>query len=283
MMKKLNINKILSALLLLTVCFTISSCKSKKVVTTGGDLEKKSHAKVIDDALMAELQYKTLTAKGNVEFKIGNSSQKAPAVFKIIKDNILQMSVRIPFLGREAIRVTFTPDSIVVIDRLKKQYLAESIKDSKLMANFDFNYYNLQALLTNQLFVPGKQQVMSDSYDKFNITSSDDVYMLQTKDKGNLLYNFALDASNRIVSTLIYNEGKSVTLQWSYSNFIKDANTIYPTSMNAKIDIAKKRLDIGIAYDKLDIDKPFEVDNTIPNKYTKVDFSEFVSTYIKKK
>ncbi|MFV0419068.1 MAG: DUF4292 domain-containing protein [Dysgonomonas sp.] len=282
-MKTIKINKTITLFFLFAILIFVSGCKSKKTVATGGELEDKSHAKVVNDALKAELQYKTLTTKGNVEFKMGSSSQKAPAVFKIIKDSVLQMSVRIPFLGGEAMRVTFTPDSIIVVDRLKKQYLAESIKDSKLMANFDFNFYNLQALLTNQLFVPGKQLVAETDYNKFNITASDDVYMLQTKDKGNLLYNFAMDASNRIVSTLIYNEAKSVTLQWSYADFIKDNDAMYPTNMNAKVDIAKKRLDISITYNKLDIDKPFDVDNSVSNKYTKVDFTEFIGAYIKKK
>lgn len=282
-MKTFKIKKIIAFIFVFSVLIFISGCKSKKTVVTGGELEEKSHAKVVNDALVAELQYKTITTKGNVEFKIGSSSQKAPAVFKIIKDSLLQMSVRIPILGGEAIRVTFTPDSIFVLDRIKKQYLAEGIKDSKLMANFDFNFYNLQALLTNQLFVPGKQYVADTDYNTFKITSSNDVYMLQTKDKGNLLYNFAMDASNRIVSTLIYNEAKSVTLQWSYTDFIKDNNVIYPTNMNAQVDIAKKRVDINISYNKLDIDKQFDVDNSISPRYTKVDFAEFIGTYIKKK
>lgn len=260
----------------------ISSCGSKKTITTGGKLEKKSSTQIVNDALTAELQYRTLTTKGSIEFKIGSSSKKSTTVFKIIKDSIMQASVR-PMLGMEAFRINFTPDSIIIIDRLKKQYIAESIKDSKLMANFDFNYYNLQALFTNQLFVPGKKQVTESDYDRFNITSANDVYMLQTKDKGNLLYNFAVDASDRIVSTLIYNDKKNVTLQWTYTDFIKDNNRMYPTKMNAQMDIAKKRLDVGIEYGKLDINKNFEIDNTVPSKYTKVDFSELMGAYIKKK
>lgn len=259
-----------------------TSCGSKKTVVTGGKLEKKSSAKIVNDALASELQYKTITTKGSIEFRIGGSAKKSSTVFKIVKDSIIQASVR-PVLGMEAFRINFTPDSIVIIDRMKKVYISEKIKDSKLMADFDFNYYNLQALFTNQLFVPGKRQVSKADYERYNITATEDVYMLQTKDKGDLLYNFAIDASNRIASTLIYNEKKKVTLQWSYTEFIKDNNIIYPTIMNAQIDIAKRRLDVGISYNKLDIDKNFDVDTSIPAKYEKVDFSELLESYIKKK
>ena len=83
--------------------------------------------------------------------------------------------------------------------------------------------------------------------------------------------------------TLIYNEKKKITLQWSYNDFIKDNNLVYPTNMQAKVDVAKRRVDINITYDKLEIDKSFSIDNSISPKYTKVDFSDLIGTYIKKK
>lgn len=278
-----GLNKIAVLLFIISALFAGSSCKSKKIITTGGTLEEKSHNRIIEDALSSEVKFKTLTTKGNVEFKAGNSSQKVPAVFKMVKDSILQVSIRIPILGGEAMRLTITPDSIFMVDRMKKQYIAERFKDSKAIAGFDFNFYNLQALFTNKLFIPGNREVTEKDFQKYDISSANDVYMLKTKGKGDLLYNFAVDATNHVASTLIYNEKKKITLQWSYNDFIKDNNLVYPTNMQAKVDVAKRRVDINITYDKLEIDKSFSIDNSISPKYTKVDFSDFIGTYIKKK
>lgn len=280
---KLSTYKIFTLLFLITSLFFISSCKSKKTITTEGTLEKKSQTQVIEDALAAEIKYKDISTKGSIEFKVGTSSQKVPAVFKMVKDSILQASIRIPILGGEAMRVTFTPDSIIIIDRLKKQYIAERFSDSKVVSGFDFNFYNLQALFTNKLFVPGEKEVEEKDFKKYNISASNDVYLLQAKGKGNLGYNFAIDASDHIASTLIFNDKKNITLQWSYTDFVKDNNSIYPTKMEAKVDVAKKRLDIIINYDKLNIDKGVNIDNTISAKYTKVQFSDIIGAYIKKK
>lgn len=259
-----------------------AGCKSKQTAfETGGVLEKKSHNEVITDALATELKYKTLSTKGHLELRKGDSGKKISTVFKIVKDSIMQASIR-PMLGVEAIRMSFTPDSIYIVDRMKKVYVAESFKSSNLIQNFDFNYYNLQALLTNQLFVPGGKDLVKDDYKKFNISSTKDTYLLQTKDRGDLLYNFAIDASNRIISTLVYNEGKNFTFQWSYNDFVTDNKQVYPTVMSAKVDVAKTRLDLGISYTKLDIDKDLEIDNSIPSKYSKVSFMEFLSSYMKK-
>lgn len=275
--------KYISILFILIAPLIISSCKSKKTLVTGGTLTEKANNEVIEDALKSELDYKTLTTKGSIEFKAGNSSQKLPAVFKMVRDSVLQASVRIPIIGGEAMRINFTPDSVVIIDRMKKQYMAERYKDSKVVAGFDFNFYNLQALFTNKLFIPGNKTVSKKDFDKFKISSTNDTYLMQTKGKSDLLYNFEVDASDRIISTLINSDKKNISIQWDYSNFIKDNNYIYPTNMNAKVGIAKKQVNIIISYDKLDIDKDFNVDKSIPSKYTKVGFSDIIGAYIKLK
>lgn len=265
----------------LSALIFVSGCKSKQTaINTGGALEKKSQNELISDVLNSELKYKTLSTKGSLEFKKGSSGKKVTTVFKIVKDSIIQASVR-PLLGVEAMRISFTPDSILIIDRLKKQYVSESFESSEMIKNLDFNYSNLQALFTNQLFVPGSKTVSKSDYKKFNLSTTPDAYLLQTKDKGELLYNFAVDASNRIASTSVYNERKNFTVQWSYSDFVTDGKNIYPTSMVAKVDVSKKRFDVGINYTKLDIDKDMNIDNSIPSKYTKVSFMDLMSSYIK--
>lgn len=256
----------------------VSGCKSKKTLTIGGELAKKTHKEVVADALKSEIYFRTITSKGSIELKSGSSSKKVSATFKIIKDSVLQVSLR--GFGIEIMRMDLTPERIVIIDRWKKQYFSESFKDSEFLKQLDFNFYNLQALFTNKLFVPGKQEVEYNDYGKFVVNMANELYMLQTKGKGNLLYNFAVDASDHIVSTLIYNEKQNLSLQWSYTDFIKDNELTYPTTMQAKIDAMKKRADIVISYNKLEIDKDFSVDTSIPSKYAKVSFKDLLGSYL---
>lgn len=267
------------------ILFSLSGCKSKKALTGGGQLAEKTHSQVIADVIGTQLKYTSISTKGNIEFKIGSSGQKAPAVYKLIKDSVLQVSIRIPIplLGSEVFRVNITPDSIVIIDRMKKRYVSEDI--SVLGKNAGFNFYNLQDLFTNQLFYPGDKSVDQSDYEKYTISSANNLYLLQAKNKTNTTYNFAVDATNRISSTLIYNKKKDITIQWTYSDFMVDNQYTYPTTMSAKVDVAKKRLDVDITFSKLDIDnaKGLDVDMSIPSKYTKVDLSEILSAYLKAK
>jgi hypothetical protein len=253
------------------------------MLVPGGILAEKANNEVIEDALKSELDYSTLTTKGSIELKAGNSSQKVPAVFKIIRDSLLQASVRIPIIGGEAMRINFTPDSVVFIDRMKKLYMVERYKDSEVAAGFDFNFYNLQALFTNKLFIPGNKAISKKDFDRFKVSFANDTYLMQTKGKSDLLYSFEVDASDRIVSTLIDNDKKNISIRWSYSSFIRDNNYIYPTNMNARVGFAGKQVNIIISYDKLDIDEDFNVDKSIPSKYTKVGFTDIIGAYIKLK
>jgi hypothetical protein len=280
---KLSYKKYISALFILTTALIAGGCKSNKNLVTGGALTEKVNNEVIEDALKSEIDFRTLTSKGSIELKAGNSSQKVPAVFKIIKDSVLQASVRIPIIGGEAMRIDLTPDSVVIIDRIKKQYMAERYKDSEIVVGFDFNFYNLQALFTNKLFIPGNRIITNKDFDKFKISSANDTYLIQTKGKSDMSYNFEIDASDRIVSTIVNNDKKNISLRWDYSNFIKDNNYVYPTNMDAQIGFAKKQANIIISYDKLDIDKDLNVDNSIPVKYNRVGFSDIIGAYIKLK
>ena len=275
--KQLAFVAIIASLLLM------GGCKSKQTLGSAGQLENKSHTQVIEDVLNTELKYKSISTKGNIEFKIADSGKKLPAVYKIIKDSVLQASVRVPIFGNEAFRINITPDSVILIDRLKKRYVSTSIKE--LGNSAGFNFYNLQGLFTNQLFYPGSESVEKDDYNKYTVSMANDLYMLQAKHKTNTAYSFAVDATNRIASTLIYNPKKNLTIQWTYSDFIVDNQYTYPTTMSAKVDISKKRLDIDITFSKLDIDnaKSMDVDMSIPSKYTKVELSDILSSYIRAK
>lgn len=258
----------------------ITGCKSKKTVI-GGALETKSHSQIINDVLDKEIKYTSISTKGSIEMKTGSSSTKLSAQYKIIKDSIIQVSVLAPLIKTEVLRINFTPDSIIVLDRYKKQYVAEKITDIKDV--IQFNYANLQALLTNRLFLPGANDVSAADFKKYEVSSTGDVYQLQTADKNKVAYNFAVDASDHIVSTLIFSKKNNVTIQWSYDEFTNDNGLIYPQKMEAKIDALKSRLDIGIEYSKLEIDKPITVSTSISQKYNRVSIKDFIKSYMKSK
>lgn len=266
--------------LLITLLLAISGCKSKKVsiVNGSGALKAKSEEQVLEDILTHELNYNTITTKGKVSF----NGKEITTIFKLVKDEYIQASVR-PLLGIEAMRMDISPEKIVIIDRLGGQYAEMKLDGSDASNSIAFNFYNLQALLTNQLFLAGNQKVTKLNNTDYEISASNDHYILQTKDKNNLKYNFSVDASNRITQTIISSDAHDLSLAWAYSEFVEDKGAIYPTNMLADVKFKKQKVKVGISYSTLDIDTNFNIDKSISSRYKKVEIRDLIETYMKLK
>lgn len=276
----LNKYKTVGLVILVGLILMLGGCKSKKmsVLDTSGYLKSKSHNEVLNDVLTSELNYKTITTKGKVYVK----GKGYNAVFKLVKDEFMQVSIRAPFINIEAVRVNISPDKVVIIDRLMGRSYAElDMKGTGMNLMIAFNFYNLQALLTNQLFLAGNKNVSKADYGSFKMSVDDNKFILETKDKNKLLYNFAVDASDRIVSTAVTNSNKDMSLLWEYSDFVQDQDYIYPTKMTASINAKKKKTQLGISYDKLEINTEFEIDKSIPTKYKKVELTDLIKAFAK--
>lgn len=269
---------IILATLLISI-FLISSCKSKKAIITDseGVLKAKTHNEVVEDILSNGLQYERITTKGNVTLK----GIKAPATFKIIKDEILQASIGMPIFGGEIARLDITPNMIRIIDRRGKQYAEADLNNTDLSALTAFNFHNLQALLTNQLFLAGKKDIGHKDFNRFSIGTEDNHYLLEAKDGSNIKYRFSVNTNERITSTLISLPSKKISLLWQYDQFIEDAPHIYPTDMKANLAIKNKRIVFDISYPNLNINTDFKVDTSVSSKYKKVDIVDLLETYIK--
>lgn len=266
------------------IAITIAGCSSKKnIISNDGSVTSKSQDQLLDDALEAQLNYKTISGKVSLELMRGDqtSGMKVNSQLKLIKDQEIQLSLRAPFINSEVFRVNITPDSVFVIDRLSKKYAAEDIKELGKQRGIQFNYNNMQALFTNALFVPGKNTVEKKDYNSFSITMQGGLFYLLTKDKKGIQYHFSVDANDRIASTNIIGTSNEYSLLWNYKDFIKEAGRTYPTLMEADVVIKKKRVKLNMSFSSLEFDKDISIDNSLPNKYQKVSVLDILSNYIK--
>ena len=265
--------------IILLVAF-VSSCKSKKMLGNS-EFKKKSQSELLSDVQERELDFKNASGKISLHLVLPGgpkNTKKVGGVVKIVKDEVMQISLR-PMLGIEVFRMTITPDSIYFIDRYNKKTAVEGI--AALQKSVNFNYYNLQALLTNAIFVPGKKEMTKSDYSKFKVDMTPDAYLASLKGK-ELQYSFAIDANDRIISTLIYRQEENQAVQWSYDKFIIDKEYIYPTSMQAQIEFDNKRFNLEMGYDKLDFNKKdLEIDYSLPQKYQRISLKEMLNAYVK--
>ena len=140
-------NRLLAVFLLLFSVVFSQGCQKKSVPQTS--------APVLTNTKMAVAQpveFKYLSSKGKVQFEGQDNKISSAINLRISKDSAIWVSV-VPGLGIEAARAIFTPDSIKILNRLQKTYIATDYRYLKRAFNIDADFVTLQALLLgNQPF-----------------------------------------------------------------------------------------------------------------------------------
>jgi len=256
----------------------VSSCKTSRQ-TSQIALTKQTMEERVEKILNQTLPYKTFS--GNLKFSIQPGMNRGnittDAQMKIIKDEMIQLSLRIPILGTEAVRINISPEQIIIIDRLNKMYFAESMETLKKRFPFDFDFYSLQALFTNRLFIAGKQGLMPDDYTAFDYREDEFSATLSQKDNSGITYDFTSDYSHRILKTEVYNSAKTVDMNWDYSNFGRASNNrLFPMKMNGMLVIPNDLISMNLNFSSVDIDSSFELKAEIPSKYKQIGLDQAI-------
>lgn len=263
----------------LLLLLTLGGCKSSKKVGTVVSGAAKSQQVFFQAMEEQALHYQTLTARLGVEINLPNFQVNSTRVdLKMIKDSAFQLSVQ-PLLGIEVFRLELSRDSIKVLDRMNKRYLAENYESLRTQTPIAFNFYNLQALFTNRLFLPGEQIVSESQYSRFRLDQSGSTVLIQTKDPMGLRYMFEADGEEKLLATEITDAQGQYRLRWNYADFRMVEKQIFPQLMTVeafKDGHAEGNIQWG--FTRMRLDEPVKLDFVIPAKYTRITLEQLVRT-----
>ena len=131
----------LPSLIVVCILLVLSGCKSSKKVETIVSGSAKAHNEFFEAMEEHSFRFNTMTARLNAELKGTKNNMSSRVDLKMVKDSAFQLSVQ-PFLGIEVFRAEFTVDSIKVVDRMNKRYVAERYADLKGQTPIEFNFYS---------------------------------------------------------------------------------------------------------------------------------------------
>lgn len=257
----------------------LGGCKSSKQVGTVAPGVAKAKQVFLQAMEEQALHYQTLTARLGVEINLPNLQVNSTRVdLKMIKDSAFQLSVQ-PLLGIELFRIEVSRDSIKVLDRMNKRYLAENYETLRAQTPITFNFYNLQALFTNRLFLPGEQTVSESQYDRFRFDQSGTTVLIQAKDPMGLRYTFEADGEEKLLATEMTDAKGQYRLRWGYADFRVVEKQLFPQRMTVeafKEENAEGNVQWGVT--RMRLDEPVKLDFVIPAKYTRITFEQLVRT-----
>lgn len=264
------------ALLLFLVIF--SGCKSSKKVGTVASGGAKAHNEFFEAMEEHSFRFNTMTARLNAELKGTKNNMSSRVDLKMVKDSAFQLSVQ-PFLGIEVFRAEFTVDSIKVVDRMNKRYVAERYADLKGQTPIEFNFYNLQALFTNHIFLPGQQFIEPKQFKRFKLNQEGSTAEIRIKDSLGLLYTFFADGEEKLLSTCITDPSEQYALQWDYADFRVTDGQPFPQLMDVNV-LANGSSQGGIAFrfSRIQTDVPVNLEFSIPAKYKRITFAQILKS-----
>lgn len=203
-----------------------------------------------------------LEAKAKVYFEDPYQSMKATAYIRYKKDSMIWFSVK--KLAIEGARALITKDSVFVINRLDKTYVAKDL--DYLQNNFglpaDFDYIQ-SILLGNPVFVT--EENLTTDIDKMN-------YYLSAED-GTYNSQYWINGMSYLISQMIFEDKKNLRdVKLSFDDYkpLDNQQNFAHERMLAMNSSETGSISIDIKFTKIKINTDKEIKFEIPSHYTEM-------------
>ena len=166
-MKLLDIIKIaLPALLLaFTSCRSTKTAEKTTVTTKAEGTGKQEMLRKVAAVSHADTRF--VTSKIKLNLSVGGQDLSLSGNLKMKRDEVIRL--QLVALGLiEAGRIELTPDYMLVMDRINKQYIKVAYSDVDFLRESGLNFHSLQSLFWDELFEPGTTTVTTKALDAFN-------------------------------------------------------------------------------------------------------------------
>ncbi len=284
----MKIKNILFAVALGGMTLAMAGCGSKKAATEGtsSTVDKHNGGNVqalafVQKVANQKVSTQNIVGKMSLNVQMGSKNITVPGSLHMRYGEVIRIQAFIPLLGSEVGRIEFTPDYVLVIDRMHKEYIKEDYNKVDFLKNNGLNFYSLQALFWNQLFMPGTTSISNANLLDFGVTETGNSKNITLK-KGNLNIVWNADNANGRISTAkatysSLTQGKS-SLNWTYSNFKAVAGKMFPAYQKFTFATTaiknQSNISLTIDMDGVKTDSKWEAKSEISKRYKKIEATD---------
>ena len=223
---------------------------------------------------------KNIVGKMTLNVKMGSKDVSVPGALRMRRDEVIRIQAFIPILGSEVGRMEFTPDYVLVLDRMHKEYIKADYNQLDFLRDNGLNFYSLQALFWNQLFLPGSNKVGEGDMDKFNVSATSE-FQTVSLHRGNMDYTWSADVTGRIAKAKVCHSSTShgnSTLDWDYSRFVSVGSKFFPArqlfSFSSTAIKGKGTTSVVIDMDDVKTDEKWDARTEVSSRYKKIEASD---------
>ncbi len=219
-----------------------------------------------------------ITSKIKFKLKLGDKEVSLGGSLRMKKDDVIRLQLT-AFGLVEAGRVEFTKDYVLVMDRINKQYIKADYRDVDFLRQSGLNFYSLQALFWNELFLPNRQHVDEESLSAYSVSLGSAAATIALS-SGNMRYEWSAGTADGCITAFSgsYSGGGTgkTGMDWGYSSFRKMGTTQFPTSNTITITGTKKPVSVDLQLTNPNNDGDWETRTEVSSKYRQVSLDDIM-------
>lgn len=177
----------------------------------------------------------------SLDLAMGSQKVKVGGDLKLKRNSIIQITLQALGGLITVGRLEFTPEDMLVMDNMNKQYVKLPYAEVPFLKDNGIDFYTFQALLYDELFVPGsKGDIPQPTAFKQEQKGKDVTLVHQTK---SLLLSFLVNASSALVQqTSIKGTKANRGMECTYLDRGKVKNQTFPNRLEVKVDLGQQAI-----------------------------------------
>jgi hypothetical protein len=255
-----------------------SSCRvSKKAEAAPPPAKPKASlaSEVFDSVMSHQFEFEWLTAKAQVDYtdKTGETSSFDVNI-RMRRDSVIWISIT-PLLGIEAARVLINRDSLVLLDRVHKEWKVRSFEFLTDMLRTEVDFDMMQAVLLGNYFMYQRNEKIRSYYeeDPYAILSTLNKRQvrraMEEKDPARpVIQDFWIDGNYRIVKSRITDDKLDRWVEATYSSFFPVNSRLFAQNMVVTF-FASTPVIMKVSFSKVTAEESVTLPFTIPERYEK--------------
>lgn len=265
-------------ILFLCIPLLLTACGTSRHAAAGKDTQTATAVKTTE--LMAQLKSQEtseyMTAKMNFNLNYGGQHVSVGGSLKMKRNDVIQLSL-VAFGIIEAGRLEFTRDEVLMVDKINKRYVRSKYEDLSFLADAELNFYSLQALFRNELFVPGKT------------TWQGNEHLLHTQSLGNgntelsyanqmLNFKFLVEMTNALIRQVQVADAKqnsSTQFAWMYDEEQDWNGRLFPTHHKIMLR-GSQAIELDINLRNINSNSNWETRTSVRGNYTQMDAQDLI-------
>ncbi len=252
-----------------------ASCSSQKQAVR----ESRTHhanpaVAFVEEVIDHQTEVENIVGSASLRMSMGEESMKLSGALRMRRNQVVRLQLMLPIIGTEVGRIEFTPDYVLIVDRMNKQYIKTNYSDVDFLVQNNITFYSLQALFWDELISSAHTTATRTDAEEFQAKiDGEGNYVPISRQEGSTLLQWNANRSDYTLTSAVLTHGTSI-LTWYYSNFTSLGAKKFPRtqefSFSATINGKPRKASLTIDLSEIKTSSDWDAETQVSAKYKEV-------------